>query len=95
MFAMSESEEENVDWEEQSEADPEEQPLVMAGKSFSELLEDQLRHEKAGGQQEEEVEEEERREDIIKNSPVIKPARPFLRRGMGLTRSVLQLLLKT
>ena len=93
MFAMSESEEENVDWEEQSEADPEEQPLVMAGKSFSELLEDQLRHEKAGGQQEEK--EERRGDDIIKNSPVIKPARPFLRRGMGLTRSVLQLLLKT
>ena len=87
---MSESEDENVDWQELSEADPEEQPLVIAGKSFTELLEEKLRNEKAGGQ-----EEEEKKADIIKNSPVIKSSRPFLRRGMGLTRSVLQLLLKT
>ena len=79
---MCESEEENVDWEDQSEDDPEEQPLVIAGKSFTELLEDQLRHE--GPVREEE--EERRREDMIRNSPVIKPTRPFLRRGMGLTR---------
>ena len=81
MFAMSESEEENVDWEEQSEADPEEQPLLIAGKSFTELLEDQLRYEGEG---------ERTRDDIVKKShqaPVTKPARPFLRRGMGLTRS--------
>ena len=32
-------EEEHDDWE-----DPEEQPLVIAGKSFTELLEDQLLH---------------------------------------------------
>ena len=34
---MSESEEECDDWE-----DPEEQPLAIAGRSFSELLESQL-----------------------------------------------------
>ena len=80
MFAMSESEEENVDWEDQSEADPEEQPLLIAGKSFTELLEDQLRYEGEG---------ERTRDDILKKShpaPVSKPTRPFLRRGMGLTR---------
>ena len=80
MSAMSESEEENVDWEDQSEADPEEQPLLIAGKSFTELLEDQLRYEGEG---------ERTRDDIVKKShpaPVSKPTRPFLRRGMGLTR---------
>ena len=34
---MSSSEEEEQDWE-----NPEEQPLVIAGKSFTELLEDKL-----------------------------------------------------
>ena len=86
MSAMSESEEENVDWEDQSEADPEEQPLLIAGKSFTELLEDQLRYEGAGGEW---VQGERTRDDIVKKShqsPVTKPTRPFLRRGMGLTR---------
>ena len=83
MSVMSESEEDVVDWDEESEEDPEEQPLVIAGKSFTELLEDQLRQEGAG-------EEEMRREDMLvmnsQPSPVSKPTRPFLRRGMGLTR---------
>lgn len=80
---MSEGEEENVDWEDHSEGDPEEQPLVIAGKSFTELLEDQLRHERTGG------EGERKKDDVMKSSQpasVTKPPRPFLRRGMGLTR---------
>ena len=81
---MSESEEGNVDWEEQSEDDPEEQPLLIAGKSFTELLEDRLRHEVPG----QEEEEERKGNDINSQSASsIKPPRPFLRRGMGLTRS--------
>ena len=75
---MCESEEETVDWAVESEEDPEEQPLVIAGKSFTELLEDQLRQEGEGVE-----------EMLVNNSqpsPVSKPTRPFLRRGMGLTR---------
>ena len=73
---MSESEEDVVDWDEESEEDPEEQPLVIAGKSFTELLEDQLRQEG----------EEEMLVNNSQPSLVSKPTRPFLRRGMGLTR---------
>ena len=76
---MSSSEEEREqDWE-----NPEEQPLVIAGKSFTELLEDKLLEEG----------------EVVsitttKSQPVpehvvsgdVGVRRPFLRRGMGLTR---------
>ena len=40
-------EEEHDDWEEHEDwEDPEELPLVIAGKSFTELLEDQLLHDR-------------------------------------------------
>ena len=48
---------------------PEEQPLTVAGKSFNELLEDQMM---------------ETGKDIDKESKIER--KPFLRRGMGLTR---------